>query len=175
MEVAQRATLKHFHEEGHHPAVARAGYTCAQYLDRAIPTPRFAATLTSSALTIAGRKADGRLYWETYVHRETATARAAHQAVPATATLGDQDSINNIGRSLGFSDETTNELIADIVLTLTVGYPYRSASQHHLSLTEVLAQITADDLTELLVDSALATLSRAQQTASPRRPGPETH
>lgn len=174
-ESALLATLEHFHAEAHHPAVARAGRTPAEYLDVAVTTPRFAATLSSSALMADGREVDARLNWEAYVQREVSAARLAHKAVPATALLGNPDAVHRIGRGLGLSDEQTDQFIPGIVLTLAAGYPYRTARQRHLSLTDILAQIAAEDLTELLrhtalsaaglTDDAAAVLQRIQRAA----------
>ncbi|WJV48937.1 hypothetical protein [Streptomyces flavofungini] len=160
VENAQRITLKHFHAEAQEPAVALAGHACDHYLRLAIPTTRFAATLTSSSLLIADREADGRLHWEAYVQREAAAATAIHRALPKTALLGNSEAVHRIGRTFGLTKEATNELTAEIVLTLAVGHPYRPADQRHLTLADTLTQITDDDLAALLVQGVLMALRR---------------
>lgn len=168
-EAALYATLQHFHAEAHNPAVARTGLTPADYLNTALQTPRFAATLSASALMADGREADARLNWEAHVQREIADAERAHQAVPPTATLGNQAAIHRVGRSLGLSDERTDQLVPRIVLTLATGYPYRAHHQRHLTLTGILTQVTAAELTELLRHTALAADGRTEEAAAALR------
>ncbi|SED60340.1 hypothetical protein SAMN05428942_2114 [Streptomyces sp. 2112.2] len=165
-ESALLATLEHFHAEAHHPAVAGAGRTPTEYLHVALTTPRFAATLSSSALMADGREVDARLSWEAYVQREMSAAKEAHQAVPPTALLGNPHAIHRIGRRLGLSNEQTDEFIPNIVLTLAAGYPYRAAHQRHLSLTDILAQVTTEDLAELLRHTALSAAGRTEEAAA---------
>ncbi|MFE9770617.1 hypothetical protein ACFYOV_02825 [Streptomyces sp. NPDC005931] len=168
-ESALLATLEHFHAESHDPAVARAGLTPAQYLNEAVQSPRFAAMLSASALLADGREADARLNWEAYVQREVSAAKRAHEAVPPTALLGNPDAIHRIGGRLGLSDEHTDQLIPRIVLTLATGYPYRSARQRHLSLTDILAQVTSAELTALLRHTALLAAGRTEEAAATLR------
>ncbi|MFH9227635.1 hypothetical protein [Streptomyces lydicus] len=168
-ESALLAPLKHFHAQSHEPAVARAGFMPAEYLQTALRTPRFKATLTASALLADGREGDARLSWEAYVQREIAMAEQAHQAVPPTALLGDIDAMHRIGQRLGLSDEQTDQLIPGIVLTLAAGYSYRAPHQRHLSLTDILAQVATEDLTELLRHTALSAAGRSEEAAALRR------
>ncbi|MFI1436543.1 hypothetical protein [Streptomyces lydicus] len=165
-ESALLATLEHFHAEAHHPAVARAGRTPAEYLAVAVTTPRFAATLSSTALMADGREADARLSWEASVQREMSAAMEAHRAVPPTALLGNPHAIRPIGRRLGLSNEQTDQFIPSIVLTLAAGYPYRSAHQRHLSLTDILARVTKEELAELLRHTALSVAGRTEEAAA---------
>ncbi|GAA3304901.1 hypothetical protein [Streptomyces cinereospinus] len=168
-ESALLATLEHFHAQSHEPAVARAGFTPAEYMQTAMRTPRFKATLTASALLSDGREADARLSWEAYVQREIAVAERAHQAVPPTALLGDTDAMHRVGRRLGLSDEQTDQFIPGIVLTLAAGYPYRAPNQRHLSLTGILAQVATEELTELLRHTALSAAGRSEEAAAALR------
>ncbi|MFE2842602.1 hypothetical protein ACFXKS_03410 [Streptomyces scopuliridis] len=165
-ESALLATLEHFHAESHNPAVVRVGLSPAEYMDTAMQTSRFAAILSSSALRADGREADARLNWEAYVQREIAAAERAHRAVPPTALLGDPAAIHRVGRRLGLSDEQTNQFVLGVVLTLATGYPYRCAHQRHMSLTDILAQITTEDLTELLRHTALSAAGHTEEAAA---------
>ncbi|MEW2081055.1 hypothetical protein [Streptomyces sp. NPDC005283] len=165
-ESALLATLERFHAESHHPTVVRGGLTPAQYLDVALKTPRFAATLASSALMADGREADARLHWEAYMQREAEASKAAHQAVPATALLGNPDAVHLVGRALGLADEQTDQLIPGIVLTLATGYPHRARHQQHLSLTDILGQITTEELLELLEHAALSAAGLTDDAAA---------
>ncbi|TQK44378.1 hypothetical protein FBY35_5882 [Streptomyces sp. SLBN-118] len=163
------ATVEHFHAQSHNPAVLRAGLTPAEYMDTAVQTPRFAATLSSSALLADGREADARLNWEAYVQREISAAKRAHRAVPPTVLLGDPDAIHRIGRRLGLIDEQTDQFVPGIVLTLATGYPYRAHHQRHLSLTDILAQVTTEDMTELLRHTALSAAGHTEEAAATLR------
>ncbi|MCZ4099825.1 hypothetical protein [Streptomyces sp. H39-C1] len=174
-ESALLATLEHFHAQSRNPVVVGAGFTPAEWMETALRTPRFKATLTASALLADGREADSRLSWEAYVQREMALAQRAHQAVPPTAPLGNLDAMRHIGRCLSLNDERTDQLIPDIVLTLALGYPFRSLHLRHLSLTGILTQVTTEDLAELLrhaapsarahPEGAAATFRRVQRPA----------
>ncbi|MEU9238553.1 hypothetical protein [Streptomyces sp. NPDC048385] len=168
-ESALLATLEHFHAQAHNPAVARAGFTPDEYLLTAMRTPRFKATLTASALMADGRETDSRLSWEAFVQREIAAAECARQAVPPTALLGDRDAVHRIGQRLGLSGKQTDQFIPSIVLTLAQGYPYRAPEQRHLSLTDILAQVTTEDLTEFLRHAALSASGRAREAAAASR------
>ncbi|MCK7627266.1 hypothetical protein MUU72_29930 [Streptomyces sp. RS10V-4] len=162
-EAALHATLQHFHTESHSPTVARTGLAPADYLQTAIQTPRFAAFLAATALKADGRKADARLHWEAFVQREIDAANRAHQAVPPTATLGNPDAIHRIGRRLGLSDDRTDQLIPEIVLTLAAGYPHRVGSHWPLSLTDILTGVTAPELTEMLSHAAKLADGRTEE------------
>lgn len=165
-ESALLATLEHFHAQSHNPAVVRAGLTPTEYMETAIQTPRFLATLSSSALLADGREADSRLSWEAYVQREMAVAARAHLAVPPTVLLANLDAMRRIGRRLSLSDEQTDQLIPGIVLTLAVGYPYRSLQLRHLSLTGILARVATEELTELLRHAALSAGGHSEEAAT---------
>ncbi|MFI1100222.1 hypothetical protein [Streptomyces melanogenes] len=168
VESALLATLEYFHAESRNRAIAQFGLTPAEYLHRAMQTPCFEATLSTGALMADGREADARLNWEAYLQREESTAKRAHQAVPPTALLGDPDAIHRIGHRLGLSDEQTDQLTSRIVLTVATGYPYRSPCQLHLSLTDMLAQVTTEDLTLLLQLTALSATEHTHEPDSPR-------
>ncbi|MFD8509826.1 hypothetical protein ACFV27_01570 [Streptomyces antimycoticus] len=168
-ESALLATLEHFHAQSHHAAVVRAGLTPAEYMEAALRTPRFRAILTASALLADGREADARLSWEAYVQREMSAAKRAHQAVPPTALMGNPDAIHRVGRRLGLGDEQTDQLVAGIVLTLATGYPFRAHHQRHLSLADILAQVTTEDLAELLRHAALSATGYAEEAAAMHR------
>ncbi|MBP5905757.1 hypothetical protein F3K40_08230 [Streptomyces sp. LBUM 1478] len=162
---ALRAALDLFRAQAHHPAIVNAGITPAEYLGLALKSDRFKAMLIAATLTAAGRDADARLTWTAYLDREMETTRLAQQAVPANAILGNPDAIHRVGRQLGLADEHTDRLIPGLVFTIATGYPYRSAGMRHLSLTDVLAQLTAEDLTELLQHAALVDAGRAEEAA----------
>ncbi|MGR3872739.1 hypothetical protein ACUXZZ_29790 [Streptomyces graminifolii] len=166
VEAALLVTLHHFSGESRDPAVAYIGLTPDQYVLRSLSTPRFEATLVSAALKAEGREVDARLNWEALVQREQETARLAHEAVPKTALLADADAIHRIGRQLGLCAECTDQLVSGVVLTLALGYPYRLADQWHLSLTDLLAQVTTEELTELLRLAALAAAGRTEEAAA---------
>ncbi|MEV0257687.1 hypothetical protein AB0H82_25945 [Streptomyces sp. NPDC050732] len=165
-ESALLATLEHFRTQSHNPAVRRAGLTPDEYMEAALPTPRFRATLIASALMADGRETDARLSWEAHMQREMEAAKRAHQAVPATVLVGNPDAIHRIGRQLGLGDEQTDQLVAGIVLMLATGYPFRARHQRHLSLADILAQITAEDLAELLLHAALSAAARTEEAAA---------
>jgi hypothetical protein len=162
---ALRASLGLFRAQANHPAIANAGMTPTEYLGLALESDRFKALLMAATLTAAGRGADARLIWTAYLDREMAATRTAHEAVPATAILGDLDAVHRVGRQLGLADEQTDRLIPGLVFTIATGYPYRSAGMQHLSLTDVLAQLTAEDLTVLLQHAALVDTGRAEEAA----------
>ncbi|MFC8671443.1 hypothetical protein ACFUEN_02070 [Streptomyces griseorubiginosus] len=163
------ATLHHFSGESRNPAVANIGLTPDQYVQRSLSTPRFEATLASTALKAEGREADARLNWEAFVQREQEAARHAHEAIPKTALLADSDAIHRIGRQLNLCDECTDQLVSGVVLTLALGYPYRTADQQHLSLTDLLAQVTTKELTELLRHAAQSATGRTEEAAATLR------
>ncbi|MFG2022275.1 hypothetical protein [Streptomyces sp. NPDC048825] len=169
VEAALLVTLHHFSSESRNPAVAYIGLTPEQYVVLSISTPRFEATLASAALKAEGREADARLNWEAFVQREQEAARLAHEAIPKTALLADADAIHRIGRQLGLCGERTDQLISGVVLTLALGYPYRLAGQRHLSLTDLLAQVTTEELTELLRHAAYAAEGRGEEAAATLR------
>ncbi|WP_405613245.1 hypothetical protein [Streptomyces sp. NBC_00076] len=152
---ALRAVLGLFRSQAHHPAVANAGMTPIKYLGLALKSDRFKALLIAATLTAAGRDADASLTWAAYLDREMAATKLAHEAVPDTAVLGDPEAIRRVGRPLGLTDEHTDRLIPGLIFTIATGYPYRAASMRHLSLTQVLVQLTAEDLAELLQHAAL--------------------
>ncbi|KPI32311.1 hypothetical protein [Streptomyces sp. NPDC021608] len=165
-ETALLATLEHFRAQSHDPGVVWAGLTPDEYMEAALRAPRFRATLQASALVADGREADARLSWEAFMQREMSDAKRAHQAVPPTVLMGNPGAIRRIGRRLGLSDEQTDQLVADIVLTLATGYPFRAHHQRHLSLADILTQVTAEDLTELLQHAALAATGRDEEAAA---------
>ncbi|MEV4444592.1 hypothetical protein [Streptomyces mirabilis] len=165
VEAALLVTLHHFSSESHNPAVAHIGLTPDQYVALSLSTPRFEATLVSAALKAEGRAADARLNWEAFVKREQEAARLAHESIPKTALLADVDAIRRIGRQLGLCGECTDQLTSGIVLTLALGYPYRLAGQRHLSLTDLLAQVTSEELTELLRHAAHSAARRGEEAA----------
>ncbi|MFJ9907951.1 hypothetical protein ACIRVK_34605 [Streptomyces sp. NPDC101152] len=169
VEAALLVTLHHFSGESRNPAVAHIGLTPEQYVLRSLSTPRFEATLASAALKAEGREADARLNWEAFVQREQETARLAHEAIPKTALLADIDAIHRIGRQLGLCGECTDHLVSGVVLTLALGYPYRVADQQHLSLTDLLAQVTTEELTELLRHAAHSATGRTEEAAATLR------
>ncbi|MDX3130608.1 hypothetical protein PV367_12570 [Streptomyces europaeiscabiei] len=169
VEAALLVTLHHFSGESHNPAVAYTGLTPDQYVLLSLSTPRFEATLASAALEAEGREADARLNWEAFVQREQETARLAHEAIPKTALLADADAIHRIGRQLGLCGECTDQLVSGVVLTLALGYPYRLADQRHLSLTDLLAQVTTEELTELLRHAAHSATGRTEEAAATLR------
>ncbi|MFI6464582.1 hypothetical protein [Streptomyces sp. NPDC050538] len=169
VEAALLVTLHHFSGESRNPAVAYIGLTPDQYVLRSLSTPRFEATLASVALKAEGREADARLNWEAFVQREQEAARLAHEAIPKTALLVDADAIHWIGRQLGLCDERTDQLVSGVVLTLALGYPYRLADQWHLSLTDLLAQVTTEELTELLRHAAHSEAGRTEEAAAALR------
>ncbi|MER6367509.1 hypothetical protein ABT255_03855 [Streptomyces mirabilis] len=162
---ALRAALGLLRAQAHHPVIANAGMTPTEYLGLALTSDRFKALLMAATLTAAGRDADARLTWTAHLDREMAATRTAHEAIPATAILGDPDTIHRVGRQLGLTDEHTDQLIPGLVFTIATGYPYRSADMRHHSLTDVLAQLTAEDLTELLQHAALVDAGRAEEAA----------
>ncbi|WP_329318041.1 hypothetical protein [Streptomyces sp. NBC_01262] len=162
---ALRAALGLFRAQAHHPVIANTGMTPAEYLGLALQSDRFTALLIAATLTAAGRDADARLAWAAYLDREMSATKLAHEAVPATAILGNADAIHRIGRQLGLADEHTDRLIPGLVFTIATGYPYRAANMRHLSLTGVLAQLTAEDLTELLQHAALVDAGRTEHAA----------
>ncbi|MFD5428250.1 hypothetical protein [Streptomyces sp. NPDC127084] len=169
-ESALLATLDQIHAESHDPTVARSGLTPDQYRRESIRTPRFTAMVTAAALWAEGREADSRLAWEAYVQQEASDAEHAHRAVPPTALLGNPEEIHRVGRRVGLSDDQTDQLIPGIVRTLATGYPHRAPNLRHLSLTGVLAEVTADDLTLLLRHAALVADGRRDEaTAMLRR------
>lgn len=129
--------------------------TPIKYLGLALKSDRFKALLIAATLTAAGRDADASLTWAAYLDREMAATKLAHEAVPDTAVLGDPEAIRRVGRPLGLTDEHTDRLIPGLIFTIATGYPYRAASMRHLSLTQVLVQLTAEDLAELLQHAAL--------------------
>ncbi|MGM9465347.1 hypothetical protein [Streptomyces murinus] len=149
-EAALLTTIEHFQVNSHDPAVLRAGITPADYMQISLRTIHFSALLTCSALIADGRDADALLEWEEYERRTTADAQRAHQAVPASAVLGDPDAIHRVGRSVGLSDQRTDQLTAGIVRTLATGFPYRGPGQGEASLTDLLAALTAEELADLL-------------------------
>ncbi|MFF1542448.1 hypothetical protein [Streptomyces sp. NPDC058291] len=165
-ESALLATLEHFHAQSHNPGVVWAGLTPDEYMETALRTPRFTATLMASALLADGRETDACLSWEAYMQREMSAAKRAHQAVPPTALMGNPGAIHRIGRRLGLDDEQTDQLVADIVLTLATGYPFRAHHQRHLSLADILAQVTTEDLAELLQHAALSAAGRDEEAAA---------
>ncbi|MEW2117723.1 hypothetical protein AB0945_21530 [Streptomyces sp. NPDC005474] len=169
VEAALLVTLHHFSGESRNPAVAHIGLTPDQYVLRSLSTPRFEATLTSAALKAEGREADARLNWEAFVQREKEAARLAHEAIPKTALLADADAIHRIGRQLGLCGECTDQFVSGVVLTLALGYPYRLADQWHLSLTDLLAQVTTEELTELLRHAAHSATGRTEEAAATLR------
>ncbi|MFD9791305.1 hypothetical protein ACFWXK_10165 [Streptomyces sp. NPDC059070] len=154
VEGALLFALEYVLAEAWNPAVAELGLTPAEYLRRAVETPYFEATLSTSALIADGREAEARQNWESYRQREQEAVKRAHQAVPPTAPLGDPEAIYRTGRQLGLSVEQTDEAASHVVRSVATGYPYRPADQWHLSLTDVLAQVTTEDLTLLLQLSA---------------------
>ncbi|KFF97996.1 hypothetical protein IQ62_27105 [Streptomyces scabiei] len=166
VEAALLVTLHRFSGESHNPAVAYIGHTPDQYVVLSLSTPRFEATLASAALKAEGRETDARLNWETFVQREQETARLAHEAIPKTALLADADAIHRIGRQLGLCADCTDQLVSGVVLTLALGYPYRFADQRHLSLTDLLAQVTAEELPELLRHAAHSAAGRTEEAAA---------
>lgn len=171
VEAALLVTLHHFSGESHNPAVAHIGLTPdQQYVVLSLSIPRFEATFASAALKAEGREADARLNWEAFVQREQETARLAHKAIPKTALLADADAIHRIGRQLGLCAECTDQLVSGVVLTLALGYPYRLADQRHLSLTEMLAQVTTEELTELLRHAAHSATGRTEEAAATLQP-----
>lgn len=169
VEAALLVTLHHFSGESRNPAVAHIGLTSDQYVLRSLSTPRFEATLASAAPKAEGREADARLNWEAFVQREQEAARLAHEAIPKTALLADADAIHRIGRQLGLCGECTDQFVSGVVLTLALGYPYRLADQRHLSLTELLAQVTTEELTELLRHAAHSATGRTEEAAATLR------
>ncbi|MFI5800248.1 hypothetical protein [Streptomyces sp. NPDC051677] len=169
VDAALLVTLNHFASESHDPAVAYTGLTPDQYVALSLSTPRFEATLASAALRVEGREADARLNWEAYVQREQEAARLAHEAIPKTALLADADAIHRIGHQLGLCGECTDQLVSGVVLTLSLGYPYRLADQRHLSLTDLLAQVTTEELTELLRHAAHSARGRTEEAAATLR------
>ncbi|MER6204650.1 hypothetical protein [Streptomyces sp. NPDC001642] len=169
VEAALLVTLHHFSGESRNPAVAYIGLAPDQYVLRSLSTPRFEATLASAALKAEGREADARLNWEAFVQQEQDTARLAHEALPNTALLADADAIHRIGRQLGLSNEDTDQLVSGIVLTLALGYPYRLADQWHLSLTDLLAQVTTEELLKLLRHAAHTAAGHTDEAAAELR------
>ncbi|ELP68549.1 hypothetical protein STRTUCAR8_03605 [Streptomyces turgidiscabies Car8] len=169
VEAALLVTLHHFSGESRNPAVAHIGLTPDQYVLRSLSTPRFEATLASAALNAEGREADARLNWEAFVQREQEAARLAHETIANTALLADIDAIYRIGRQLGLCDECTDQVVSGVVLTLALGYPYRLADQQHLSLTDLLAQVTTEGLTELLRHAAHSATGRTEEAAATLR------
>ncbi|WP_405908780.1 hypothetical protein OG742_30725 [Streptomyces sp. NBC_00828] len=167
VEAALLVTLHHFSGESHNPGVAYTGLTPDQYVVLSLSTPRFEATLASAALKAEGREADARLNWEAFVQREQETARLAHEAIPKTALLA--DAIHRIGRQLGLCGECTDQFVSGVVLTLALGYPYRLADQRHLSLTDLLAQVTTEEVTELLRHAAHSATGRTEEAAATLR------
>ncbi|MXM62190.1 hypothetical protein GR925_01665 [Streptomyces sp. HUCO-GS316] len=165
VETALVKTVQHFDSESRNPIVARTGRTPAEYLATSLTTPRFHAMLASIALKAEGREADARLAWEAYVQREIATATRAHEAVPETALLGDVEAVRRIGRGVGLDDDQTDQLIPGIVLTLAMGYYYRPAGDQHLTLTEALSRVAADELTEMLRHASLSAAGRTEDAA----------
>ncbi|MFJ4939044.1 hypothetical protein ACIP8U_34980 [Streptomyces pseudovenezuelae] len=169
VEAALLVTLHHFSGESRNPAVAHIGLTPDQYVRRSLSTPRFEATLASAALKAEGREADARLNWEAFVQREQEAAKLAHAAIPKTALLADSDAIHRIGRQLDLCGECTDQFVSGVVLTLALGYPYRTADQWHLSLTDLLAQVTTEELTELLRHAAQSATGRTEEAAATLR------
>ncbi|MEU6475363.1 hypothetical protein ABZ858_00460 [Streptomyces sp. NPDC047017] len=169
MDAARSAldtTLHRVHIESHDPRVANAGLTPADYLTIALRTPRFAAMHSAGALRDDGREADARLSWEAYLEREMTNATGAHQAVPATAPLGDPQIIHQAGRNVGLSDEYTDALIPHLVLRLARGYPFRGPDLRDLTLTDVLAMVTVEDLGDLLWLAAVEMGARPDEAAT---------
>ncbi|MFE1923369.1 hypothetical protein ACFW91_12455 [Streptomyces asoensis] len=167
--AAQRAllaTLEHFRAKSHDPGVVWAGLTPDEYMEAALRTPHFRATLQASALLADGRESDARLSWEVFMKREMSAAQRTHQAVPPTVLVGNPGAIHRIGRRLGLNDEQTDQLVADIVLTLATGYPFRARHQRHLSLADILTQVTPEDLAELLQHAALSATGRDEEAAA---------
>ncbi|MFI9149445.1 hypothetical protein [Streptomyces sp. NPDC053367] len=163
------ATIRHFDAESTNPAIINAGLTSDEYLQRAVTTRRFTATFVAAAVHADGREADARLVWAVFLQREASAARTAHRAVPATAPLGSPGTIRRIGKQLGLPDEITDQLTADIVLNLAMGYPYRSPGHQHLSLTDLLGQVTVQELADMLHHSALVAAGHAQEAATALR------
>ncbi|KAB1989831.1 hypothetical protein [Streptomyces triticiradicis] len=162
-------TLDRFHSESHEPAVARAGLTPTEYMRTALDTLRFKATLIFTALLADGRGADARLSWEMFIEEEIAVIERAREALPPTALLQDVHAMRRIGRSLGLRDEQTGELVPGIIHSIAAGYPYRGPCQQDLSLTDILALVTTEDLTHCLRHAALVAEGRSRDAAEALR------
>ncbi|MGW6393282.1 hypothetical protein ACWFR1_22875 [Streptomyces sp. NPDC055103] len=152
---AVRRALNQFQAESYDPAIAQAGRTPAEYLAGALSGPRFTATVHSIALAADGREVDARLFWEAHRQREIDAVQQAHLAVPTTALLGSLEAIHRVGESLGLGAARTEELTAGIVLMIAAGYPHRPRELEHLTLTDCLTQIGAEDLRVYLAHAAL--------------------
>ncbi|MEU4166169.1 hypothetical protein AB0F46_04685 [Streptomyces sp. NPDC026665] len=161
--------LDRFHSEAHEPAVAGAGLTPAQYMQAAVDTLRFKATLICVALLADGREADARLSWEMFIEEEIAVIERARKALPPTALLANVHAMRRIGRRLGLRDEQTDELVPGIMHSIAAGYPYRGPCQQDLSLTDILALVTPEDLTHCLRHAALVAEGRSQDAADALR------
>ncbi|MGA5637698.1 hypothetical protein ACPCTN_02955 [Streptomyces cinereoruber] len=154
-ENAVRHTLRQFQAEAHNSAVARVGRTPAEYLAAALPGPRFTAAVHSTSLAFAGRKADARALWDAHLKAEREAIQRAHLDVPPTALLGNLEAIHNVGETLNLSPRHTERLVAAIVLAIASGYPHRPPALQHLSLTDCLTQVEADELHDYLLHAVL--------------------
>lgn len=154
-ESAVRRTLWLFKAEAHHPAVARAGRTPDEYLAAALPGPRFTAAVHYAALTLAGREAEAELLWDAHDKAEREAVQRAHLDVPPTALLGNLEAIHNVGETLNLNPQRTERLVAGIVLRIAAGYAHRPREIDHLSLTDCLAQVDAEELHTYLLHAVL--------------------
>ncbi|MFE5970104.1 hypothetical protein [Streptomyces sp. NPDC056463] len=154
-ETAVRRTLRQFQAEARNSAIARAGRTPAEYLAAALPGPRFTAAVHSTALAFAGREAEAEVLWHAHIKAEREAVQRAHLDVPPTALLGNLEAIHNVGETLNLGPRRTERLVAGIVLTIAAGYAHRPRDMDHLSLTDSLAQVDAEELHFYLVHAVL--------------------
>ncbi|MEV7279696.1 hypothetical protein [Streptomyces sp. NPDC093111] len=154
-ESAVRRTLRQFQAEARHPAIARAGRTPGEYLAAALPGPRFTAAVHSTALAFAGREPEAEVLWDAHIKAEREAVQRAHLDVPPTALLGNLQAIHSVGKTLNLSPRRTERLVASIVNTIAAGYPCRPREMDHLSLTDSLAQVDAEELEIYLLHASL--------------------
>ncbi|MFB7828875.1 hypothetical protein [Streptomyces hydrogenans] len=154
-ENAVRHTLRLFETEASNPTVARAGRTRTDYLAVALPGPRFTAIVHSTALAFAGREAEAHVLWDAYLKAEREAVQRAHLDVPPTALLGNLEAIHEVGNKLNLNPRHTERLVAAIVLTIAAGYAHRPQDMEHLSLTDCLALVDADELHGYLLHAVL--------------------
>ncbi|MCB8906812.1 MULTISPECIES: hypothetical protein [unclassified Streptomyces] len=162
-ESAVRRILRQFQAEARDPAVARAGRTPDEYLAAALPGPRFPAAVHSTALAFAGREAEAEALWDAHVKEEREAVQRAHLAVPPTALLGNLEAIHNVGTTLSLGPRRTERLVAGIVLTIAAGYKHRPRDMEHLSLTDLLSQVDAEELQTYLLHALLLEDGRREE------------
>ncbi|WP_328404047.1 hypothetical protein OHS70_34380 [Streptomyces sp. NBC_00390] len=152
--------VRHAVRQASRGAVGAAGISRTEYLSTLFTTDRFHVLYLYTALHCAGRAAEANLMWRKHLRQEVVTAAEALAAVPATAPFGNAEVLFSLMTPCGLTGEQADRVVLRAAYHLSLGYPFRSHHMRDLTLADLLAHTTVEELRPMIGHAALVEAQR---------------